>query len=70
MEMIQDTAYNFLQTFKACQDTFCSNKPRRVRRNRMWVPPKLGEYKINFDAAMFNESEKVGIGVVVCDSSG
>ena len=36
----------------------------------MRVPPKLGEYKINFDAAMFNESEKVGIGVVVCDSSG
>lgn len=70
MEMIQDMACNFLQTFKACQDTFCSNKLRRVRRNRLWVPPKLGEYKINFDAAMFNESEKVGIGVVVCDSSG
>ena len=36
----------------------------------MRVPPKLGEYKINFDVAMFNESEKVGIGVVVCDSLG
>ena len=34
------------------------------------MPPKLGEYKINFDGAMFNESEEAGIGVMVRDSSG
>ena len=34
------------------------------------MPPKPGEYKINFDGAMFNESEEARIGVVVRDSSG
>ena len=39
-------------------------------QRRKWLPPKPGEYKINFDGAMFNESEEVGSGIVVCDSSG
>ena len=39
-------------------------------QRRKWLPPKPGKYKINFDGATFNESEEVGFGIVVCDSSG
>ena len=29
----------------------------------------MGEFKTNFNGAMFNESDEAGIGVVVCDPS-
>ena len=35
-----------------------------------WSPPAEGGYKANFDAAFFENSEMVGLGVVVRDSSG
>lgn len=35
-----------------------------------WSPPAEGGYKANFDAAFFENSELVGIGVVVRDSFG
>ena len=37
---------------------------------RKWLPPATTEFKANFDGAWFNESDEVGIGVVVRDSSG
>ena len=70
--MIRDVACKFLQIFKQSRDYPCSRKltqsrPRGPRQR--WMPPKPGKYKINFDGAMFNESEEAGIGVVVRDSS-
>ena len=44
-----------------------------VLRNRVttrkWLPPTTGSVKINYDGAMFGESDKVGLGVVIrtCD---
>ena len=70
LEMIRDAAYKFLQIFKQSRDYPCSRRPIKPRRTRRWMPPKPGEYKINFDEAMFSESEEAGIGVVVRDSSG
>ena len=34
------------------------------------MPPRPGEYKVNFDGALFNESEEAGLGIVVRDSGG
>ena len=44
-----------------------------VLRNRVttrrWLPPTAGSVKINYDGAMFGESDKAGLGVVIrtCD---
>ncbi|KAK3221859.1 hypothetical protein Dsin_008884 [Dipteronia sinensis] len=35
-----------------------------------WKPPKLVLYKINYDAVSSAGSRKVGIGAVICDSTG
>ena len=35
-----------------------------------WYPPTAGEVKTNYDGAMFRESDKAGIGVVIRDSEG
>ena len=35
-----------------------------------WVPPESGEFKSNFDRAMFDESDEAGAGVVIRDSIG
>ena len=68
--MIRDAACKFLQIFQQSRDYSCSRRPTQSRRQQRWMPPKPGEYKINFDGAMFNESEEAGIGVMVRDSSG
>ena len=35
-----------------------------------WVPPSLGQYKVNFDGAVFASLRKVGLGVMIHDSNG
>ena len=37
-------------------------------RRRKWTPPIPGDYEVNFDGAMFNESDEAGVGIVVRDS--
>ncbi|KAK9995539.1 hypothetical protein SO802_020225 [Lithocarpus litseifolius] len=49
--------------------------PQRSRsivssKQKVWIPPKLGDFKTNFDDAMFSESDNVGIGIVVRNSVG
>ena len=39
-------------------------------RQRKWLPLEQGEFKANFDGAMFNKSDKVGVEVVIKDSMG
>lgn len=34
------------------------------------MPPKPGEYKLNFDGAMFTEGEDDGLGIVVRNAAG
>ena len=37
---------------------------------RRWCPPADDVWKINFDGAMFGESDEAGIGVVIWDCRG
>ena len=53
---------NFLQLFSSCREHSGSTK---VVRRRTWQPLNPGEYKTNFDGAMFNECNEVGVGIVV-----
>ena len=42
----------------------------RPKENLKWVPPPQGWFKVNVDGAIFKETNKAGIGVVVRDSQG
>ena len=46
---------------------YCCGK---LHHRRNWLPPELGEFKANFDGAMFNERDEAGVGVVIRDSMG
>lgn len=35
-----------------------------------WIPPAVGQFKLNLNATVSSEGRKVGIGVVIRDSSG
>ena len=53
---------------------FRSAQPRKVsapvRPRIRWTPPPEDFYKINFDAAVFQEDNRAGIGVIVRDCNG
>uniref|UniRef100_A0A2N9G3K6 Reverse transcriptase domain-containing protein n=1 Tax=Fagus sylvatica TaxID=28930 RepID=A0A2N9G3K6_FAGSY len=42
------------------------NLPNEVK----WHPPPLNWFKVNFDGALFKETNEGGIGVVICDNAG
>lgn len=67
LNSIREAVCKYLQRFNSCRD-----KPRTIKqiRRRRWQPPKPGEYKINFDGAMFSEEDEAGLGIVVWDSAG
>lgn len=35
-----------------------------------WCPPQVGNFKVNFDAAMFSDLNYVGIGTIIRDHNG
>ena len=58
---------HFLQQVRAVREVqILAKKPHRNK----WFPPAANEFKANFDGAWFNESEEVGIVVVVRNSAG
>lgn len=38
--------------------------------NKVWIKPLLSCWKINWDAAIANDSKKTGVGVVIRDDVG
>ena len=61
-------ARELLQEFWDIQDRPLQS---RVSRTRLpWTPPSAGFYKLNFDGAVFENSGRAGLGVVVRDVEG
>ena len=52
------------KSLKKCSSTVCASAPK------VWSPPDGNIWKINFDGAMFCESNDAEVGVVVRDSVG
>jgi len=60
-------ANNFRLEFQSMKEGM---KAARPKENLKWVPPPQGWFKANVDVAIFKETNKAGIGVVVRDSQG
>ncbi|XP_030963939.1 uncharacterized protein LOC115985110 [Quercus lobata] len=67
LEKIASYAKNYIRNLKNLE----FRQPRSQNSvNKKWKPPLLNSYKTNFDGAMFNESDEVGIGVVIRNCKG
>ena len=67
LQNITSFAKNYLSEFRSL------DKPRPHGSSSIllrWRPPTAGSVKTNYDGAMFRESDKVGIGVVIRGSEG
>lgn len=47
-----------------------SHRGKAQSRKKRWIPPTEGEFKTNFDGAMFEENNNAGIGIIVRNSRG
>ena len=56
--------------FKIRRSWNIATHEHRAELEKKWNPPPLNSYKTNFDGAMFNESNEVGIGVVIRNCKG
>ena len=53
--------------FQIAQSTF----PKQMRRKHThWKPPDFGQFKVNYDGAIFREQGRAGIGLVIRNSDG
>ena len=53
--------------FQIAQSTF----PKQMhRKHTRWKPPEAGQFKVNYDGAIFREQGRAGIGVVIRNSDG
>lgn len=64
---IREAVCQFMQLYSSCRVHPVSCK---LVRQRKWQPLNPGEYKTNFDGAMFTKSDEAGLGVVLRDSNG
>ena len=61
-------ARELLQEFWDVKD--CPTRSRVMRTRQTWMPLSEGFYKINFDGAIFENSGRIGLGVLVRDVEG
>ena len=67
LQNIAGFAKNYLSKFKSLEKSHPHGSSSILRK---WHPPTVGAVKTNYDGAMFRESDKAGIGVVIRDSEG
>ncbi|KAK9997041.1 hypothetical protein SO802_021727 [Lithocarpus litseifolius] len=67
MGQIAGFARDYVRDFRSSNS---SSSTVRSTAPKVWSPPGCNEWKINFDGAMFCESDEAGVGVVVRNSSG
>ena len=64
-------AQQLLSEFQAAQEFPASNSgPSDSPSPISWQPPQPGRYKVNYDGALFDESNEAGIGVVIRNHMG
>ena len=67
LQNIAGFAKNYLSKFRSLEKSHPHGRSSIIRR---WYSPIVGAVKTNYDRAMFRESDKAGIGVVIRDSEG
>ena len=69
LNLIFQKAYDALMEYRLAQ-------PRKAqtglsaRPDAKWAPPRVGWHKTNFDAAIFKDDDRAGVGVVIRDNNG
>ncbi|KAL4652573.1 hypothetical protein ACB092_01G242000 [Castanea dentata] len=64
LKSIGEAAKTFLLQFRKGREVHSRGK---ILHRRKWLPPEPGEFKANFDGAMFSENDEVGVGIVIRD---
>ncbi|KAK6117351.1 hypothetical protein DH2020_048942 [Rehmannia glutinosa] len=68
---VLDVAGRTMSSYQACwRGTEIIPTKHPVDRSKRWIPPKPGELKMNVDASFRADSNQVGIGCIVRDSTG
>ena len=65
---ITNRASELIEEFKASRDRLAINASREVVQ--LWCPPPGTLFKLNFDAAVFKDTESSGFGAVIRNSMG
>ena len=61
-------AFVFLDEFRASQEQLAI--PNLIERGPRWVPPPGNCFKLNFDAAIFQELQASGFGAIIRNANG
>ena len=69
-DRIASFARGFLEEFRTCQTSLSPSSRPTMKPQVRWSKPRRGYHKINYDGAIFNNSDETGIGVVVRDQEG
>ena len=67
LNQIRQFARDRRKEFQTAQSTFLKQMHRKHTR---WKPPDFGQFKVNYDGAVFREQGRAGIGVVIHNSDG
>ena len=67
LDKLSDLAQQYLQEFQQLHGRPVIRQPPK---QTIWKPPDVSTLKTNFDSAVFEELDAVGIGVIVLNSSG
>ena len=69
LNQIAQRAYEALLGYRAAQPWHTMAAPT-ARQHARWTSPPSDWYKANFDAAIFNDVGRAGLGVIIRDSQG
>ena len=66
---LEQRARDFMEEFKQAQVQL-SLPPPTTRNQQRWSPPIRSLFKLNFDAAVFNDINALGVGAVIRNDCG
>nr|POF27389.1 hypothetical protein CFP56_14504 [Quercus suber] len=69
LNLIVQRAFEALMEYRSAQPKKFVAAPM-VRPRARWTPPPVGWFKANFDAAVFQDVDRAGLGVIFRDSQG